>query len=322
MDLAAHEFTPLPAVFGHEGVGIVEEVGPNVTRTRPGDRIVMSFGSCGVCPNCCQSRPYQCDKSWEITFSGRRLDGSPTVFEGDEPVSACFFQQSAFAEWAITRQEGVVVVSRASDPTILAAMPCGAMTGVGVVFNQLVVRPGDSLSVFGAGAVGLSAVMAARIAGASQIIVSDVNPERLNLARQLGATHTVDAREGDVARRIRDVAPRGVRYAIDTSGASAAFGAAVSSLGVGGVLAACILPQPMNEFRFSPLELFEKAGALVSVSFGNSSPQEMIPLMISLFESGRLPIDRLVTTYPFERINDACADAKRGSVIKPVLMMA
>ena len=319
MDMAAPELVAPPAIYGHEGVGTVVEIGTAVTRFRPGDRVVMSYGSCGACANCDDGKPYHCDNSWDVTFTGRRADKTPTAYWRGKPVAAAFFQQSSFAQHAVTLEDGLVGVSDDTPSEILAALPCGVLTGVGVVFEQLNVRPGNSIAIFGAGAVGLSSVMAARIVGASPIIAVDLNDDRLALARELGATETINPSQGDVAKLLLSAISRGVQFAVDTTGSSKAFDAAVHSLGVGGELAACILPSPMDDFSFQPMKLFEQAASLKFVSFGNATPKNMIPKMIDLFKDGRLPVDKLIKTYPFENINDACADAKRGAAIKPVL---
>jgi aryl-alcohol dehydrogenase len=321
-DIEGKSVLPLPAVLGHEGVGVVREVGSDVSRVRAGDRVVMSYGYCGHCDPCRTHRPFHCDEGWELTFSGHRLDGSHTVHRGDQALSACFFQQSSFARHALCTERNLVVVDADVPDTLLAALPCGVLTGAGIVTCQFGMSRGSSLGVFGAGAVGLSAVMAAARAGVSPLVAVDVHASRLELARELGASHVINAREGDVCATLREICPRGLAYAIDATANEAGFNNAISCLGTGGRLAVCNLPPPMEEFGFKPFDWFTRCASLEAVSFGNAVAQELIPRMVEWFESGEFSVDRLISVYPFSDINLACADSEAGRSIKPVLDLA
>ena len=322
MDVEAKDIVPLPAVFGHEGVGRVARVASGVQDFAIGDRVVMTYAACGSCSHCRERAPYHCDDSWELTFSGRRGDGSATARENGEPISAAFFQQSSFARYAITPARGLarVAPSLKIDDTLLAAFPCGVLTGAGVVARQFGFSGGEALAVFGVGAVGLSAIMAARKLGARSIVAVDVRAERLALAKELGATHVINAaEEPDVVARLSHLFPRGLPFVLDTSGNANAFQSAMRSLATGGRMAVCILPAPMEDFQFKPFELFKRAAALEAVSFGSAEAIRFVPEMISWYERGEFPVDRLVTVFPFSNLNEAIAASESGAVIKPVL---
>src|SRR5690606_32560684 len=211
---------PLPVVLGHEGAGVVEAVGSAVTAAQPGDRVVMSFNSCGACPSCAIDAPTYCYNFFPNNWSGRRADGTPSMTQAGEPMNANFFGQSSFATHAIAHQLNVVRVpdsARHLPLERLAPIGCGLMTGAGAVLRSMKVRAGLPIAVFGTGTVGIAAIMAAKIAGANPIIAVDVNDTRLALAKELGATHTFNAKD-DPATGIRELCPSGLGYAFDTTG--------------------------------------------------------------------------------------------------------
>jgi len=308
-----------PVVLGHEGTGVVEQIGPGVNQVEIGDRVVISYGSCGICPSCMNGNNYACDNAMQINMGGRRLDGSSTLKWRNEPISGAFFQQSSFATYSITTVRNVVRVSDSMDPKILAALPCGVLTGAGTVFNSLEAGSENSMVVFGAGAVGLSAIMAANIVGVRPLIAVDVNGERLKLARELGATHVFDVKEGEIVERIRDLVPRGTNYAIETSGNDKALQNAIESLGMAGQC--CIVAPPAPDSVVHPIALLGKAATLRGILAGSSIPQILLPMLIELYLQGRYPIDRLITTYRFENINTAFEELENGQAVKPVLLM-
>jgi len=238
-----------------------------------------------------------------------------------DPISAAFFNQSSFATHCLTKPQNLVKVDTETDDATLAAFPCGVLTGAGIVFEQFDVQPDEGIVIFGVGAVGLSAVMAAKVVGASPIIVVDMKTDRLSLAMDLGATHSIQPQSQDVDEAVKSVSHSGVPYAIDTTGNAIAFELAIRTLITGGRMAMCILPSPMEDFEFKPFELFVKAASLEGVSFGQAVPQDLIPKLLALFEDGRFPVDRLVSTYDFADINTAVRDSLSGETIKPVLIM-
>ncbi len=320
-DAKYRQITPLPAVFGHEGTGIVEATGEGVHDVKPGDRVIMSYAFCGSCPYCYDDSPYLCENMQEMTFSGKRANGSSTLTQNGKPISGAFFQQSSFATHAITLERTVVPVDSDLPPEMLAAIPCGVQTGAGTVFNTLGVQKGESLIVFGAGTVGLSAVMAARMIGTETIICVDVLANRLDLAADLGATHVVNANDGDVPARVQEILPRGAQYAFEASATVPALKAAIGCIGQGGKIAIVSFPDGGKEFAFSTRELFLRVGSLQGTIQGHSVPRAFLPKLIEWQRDGVFPYEKLVTTYPFAEINHAFRDAVSGIVLKPVLLM-
>ena len=214
---------------------------------------------------------------------------------GDGLLHGAFFQQSSFATHALATERNAVPVSPDLALHELAPLGCGIQTGAGAVMNSLDVRAGESLAVFGVGSVGLSAVMAGAVVGALPIIAVDVHPQRLELARELGATHAIDAREGDVSVRIRDVTGRGVNHTLETSADEQAFGDAITCLSMGGTCALVTVPHLGEPFSFAPRTLIALEATLKGVLEGSSIPDVFIPRLIDLYEKGKFPIDRLIT---------------------------
>ena len=322
MDIEATSIMPLPCVLGHEGAGIVEEVGSAVTSVRPGDKVILGYGFCGVCPSCVSGRPYHCDRSWELSFSGRRMDRSATVYEKrSRSISAAFFQQSAFSRHVLTPARGLVRVADDIPWSVCAGMPCGVMTGVGAAVNVLGAGADRPLLVFGAGAVGLGAVMAAANAGSSPILVVDVLDDRLELALELGATHAHNADDApDVTEWVKRHIARGLPLVLEASGNPTAFDCALQSVATGGHIAYAMLPMPMEQFEFRPFPLFSKAVRFEALSFGSAVSKLEIPRMIEWWRSGRFPVERLVEEFAFKDINAAMDRARSRAVIKPVLV--
>jgi aryl-alcohol dehydrogenase len=311
--------TPLPAILGHEGAGIVERVGSTVTHIKPGDHVVLSYHSCGQCKPCLSSHAAYCDKVWEANFAGARLDGSSGVErQGAEDLHAHFFGQSSFATFALAHQRNTVKVPSDVPLEILGPLGCGMQTGAGAILKAMKVPVGATVAVFGVGAVGLAAIMAARIADAATIIAIDVNVERLELAKELGATHVVNAASGtDVCAEIREIEQRGVEFILDTSGRAENLDAGIGALA------------PLGNFGFVAFN--DHSGAILDAARltvgqtlhgiiqGDAVSALMIPELIGLYRSGRFPFDRLMTFYNFADINQAFDDVAAGRVIKAVL---
>jgi aryl-alcohol dehydrogenase len=318
-DMKAQNLTPLPAVLGHEGTGVVEAIGSKVGRIHPGDRVIISYPFCGICPNCIEGRAYICDHSFQLSFGGTRLDQSKSISLNGKKISGAFFQQSSFSTHSITLERDVVPVTGGHSPEMLAAIPCGIQTGAGAILNTFKVRPGNGLAVFGTGAVGLSAIMAGHLSGATPLIAVDIVEERLQMAIELGATHTINARDGETALRIREIAPRGLEFSLETSADSQAFKDALDCLCMGGVCG--IVTSPDYGDYSIPQVILRRASSLVGIILGSAIPNTFLPKLIELNRQGLFPYDRLITTYDFSDINKAFKDSKAGRAIKPVLKM-
>jgi len=319
-----HLPVPLPMIFGHEGAGVVDRVGAVVTKVAPGDHVVLSFPSCGHCANCAKGFPSYCFSAVEACFGGHRLDGTATIHrhDGDSrpPLHGAFFQQSSFASFAIATERNVVKVRQDVPLELLGPLGCGIQTGAGAILNTLHPEPGSSLAVFGAGTVGLSAVMAAKVAGCATIVAVDINPSRLALAQELGATHVIHSGVEDPALAFTRIAPHGFDYSLEATGRTELLQLAfkiLKPLGVCGLVGGA---PPGAKVSFDMFDLL--FGRTVrGIVQGDSVPDEFIPELIELYLGGRFPFDRLVRFYPFAEINQAAQDSAEGSTIKAVLRM-
>ncbi len=309
-----------PSVFGHEGAGVVETVGRDVVRVRPGDRVVLSFSSCGECSECLAGHPSRCMAFDDLNFGGARADGSPTIHDAaGKPLGSSFFGQSSFAPFALTRGRNVIPVDAASDDELApyAALGCGMQAGAGTVLNELKPRAGESVVVFGAGTVGLAAVMAARLAGAAPIVAVDVVPSRLELARELGAGFAMNGRNENVLTRLRELAGA-VDHVVETTGVSRVIDQAMRCLGPRGKASLLAVSADDETEPVVPKSPDPHQTMIYSVA-GDSDPQKFIPFMIRCYREGRFPFDRLIREYPASGINDAIRDSHDGTTIKPVL---
>lgn len=310
---------PRPIVLGHEGAGIVEAVGSSVRKLRAGDPVVMTIDSCGLCPSCTRDKPAYCYEVGPRNFSGTRPDGSSPLSREGEFIHANFFGQSSFATYAIAHERNAVKVREDILLDLLGPLGCGIQTGAGAVFNSLKVQAGESIAVFGTGAVGLSSIMAARVAGAGRIIAIDISQARLDLAHELGATDIINGAQVDAQQAIMDLTAHGVDYALDTTASSKvirqAFGS-LAPLGVCGVMASA---HPTQEVLFPVLDLMRGGRTVRGIIEGDTVPDLLIPQLVELHAQGLFPFERLVTFYPFERINDALRDGEAGAVIKPIV---
>lgn len=314
---------PLPVVLGHEGAGIVEAVGSAVTAAKPGDRVVMSFNSCGDCPSCAVDAPTYCYNFFPHNWSGKRADGSPTMTLGGEPMNANFFGQSAFATHAIAHQRNVVKVpdSAAHLPLeLLAPIGCGLMTGAGAVLRSMEVRAGLPIAVFGAGTVGIAAIMAAKIAGANPIIAVDVNDGRLALAKELGATHAFNAKD-DAPGKIRELCPQGLGYVFDTTGINSVIEEAWSLLAPKGICGIVGASDPSAMLKFNESQFMGGGRTVMGILGGDSDVGPFLCELIEHHLAGRFPYEKLIRTFPFEQINEAIEASESGEVVKPVLVI-
>ena len=312
---------PQPIVLGHEGAGIVEKVGPSVTKVKPGDHVVLSFMSCGACRQCVQGRPNNCEHFNAHNFSGGRADGSGSLEDDSGLIHDHFFGQSSFSTYALANQRSVVKVPKEAPLELLGPLGCGIQTGAGAVMNALKVGHGRSFAAFGSGAVGLAAIMAARAVGATTIIAVDVVPSRLKLAKELGATHAVNASETDPVAAIKEITGGGVQFALETTGLPPVVRQAVDALGNRGTLGIVGAAPPLTDIKIDITDFMQMAKTIYGIIEGDSVPDVFIPQLIDLHLQGRFPFDKLVKFYPFERINEAAQDSERGLTIKPIIQI-
>jgi aryl-alcohol dehydrogenase len=308
----------LPAVLGHEGAGIVEEVGAGVTQVAVGDHVVLSFDSCGWCRQCVAGLPSYCDDFGARNIAGvRGAEPTRALTLDGEAVMTGWFGQSSFASHSVATERNIVRVDKDLPLEILGPLGCGFQTGAGSILNSMDVRFDSSVAVFGTGAVGLAAVMAARIAGAAAVIAIDTNPVRRELAAELGATHTFDGAAPDTVERIRSVTRGGVTHALDTTAVPSVILNALAGLrplGFCGLVGAGGAPIEL------PQEALGEGRRLSFLLEGDAVPQVFIPQLLQHWRQGRFPFDRLVKTYGLDEINEAESDSLSGQTVKPVLI--
>lgn len=311
---------PLPGVLGHEGAGIVEQVGSAVTAVQPGDHAILSFTSCGACANCRDGHPAYC-ATWlpSNLIGGTRSDGSSTLSRNGQTVGGHFFGQSSFSERSIVDERSVIKVDSTVPLELIAPLGCGVQTGVGAVWNVLAPRAGSTVVVLGAGAVGLSAVMAAAMSPATNVVAVDRVAERLDLARELGATHTVDASVRSLAEAIAEITDGvGADGIVETTGNTTVLRQGVDALAARGTLVIVGAPPFGSEVALD-VNAMLGGKTVVGLTLGDSETQTLIPALVSLVRQGRLPIDRIITEYPFADIGQAVQDMAAAKTIKPVL---
>ncbi|CAB3773364.1 MULTISPECIES: NAD(P)-dependent alcohol dehydrogenase [Burkholderia] len=309
-----------PVVLGHEGSGVVEKVGQAVTKVQVGDHVVLSYRACGQCESCCSRKTAYCAHFPALNFSGRREDGSPSYAADDgSPVYGCFFGQSSFGSLALASEQNVVKIRKDVPLELMGPLGCGIQTGAGTVLNALQARPGTSIVVFGVGPVGLSAIMAAKLAGCSTIVAVDLNEERLSLSRELGATHTVHGAAADLATVLAQWTGGGANYAVECTGVPAVLKRAVECLRTSGVCA-LVGASPAGAEVSLGMSLLLMGRTVKGVIEGDSIPDEFIPYLIDLWKDGKFPFDRLVKYYRLENINQAVKDSEQGDTIKAILL--
>lgn len=310
---------PLPAVLGHEGAGVVAAVGEAVTKVKPGDHVVLSYRCCGECRNCQRDDPSHCLKIFECNFSGARDDGSATLLQEGEAVHGNFFGQSSFASYALATEANTVKVSEDVPLELMGPLGCGIQTGAGAVINSLSPEPGSSIAIFGCGSVGLSAVMAAAVVGCRSIIAIDPVADRLELAKSLGATNTINPTSEDSVALVTDLTQGGADYSLECTAIPSVFRQAVDSLCVTGVCG-LVGAAPMGTEVVLDMNSIMFGRTVKGIIEGDSIPDQFIPQMVDLYRQGRFPIDKLITFYSLEDIEQAVADSEQGKVVKAVLL--
>jgi len=312
---------PFPAVFGHEGSGVVEAVGADVTKVKPGDSVLITFRSCGACDRCGTGDAAYCRTMPLLNYTGRRTDGTSAISNEAGPVSSNFFGQSTFAGHAITYERNVVKVDPSLPVEIMGPLGCGIQTGAGAVMRSLAAKKGSAFLVTGGGSVGLSAVMGAKIQGCATIILVEPMESRRKLAMELGATHCIDpTATADVPAAVRAIAPMGVDNALDTTGIPAVQAAALACLGSKATLGLVGVSAPGTPMPGDVNTVMTFGQAVKGIIEGDSDPDEFIPELIEHFKAGRLPFDKLVKKYRLSEINEAIAAQHHGDCVKAVLI--
>ena len=321
-DLSAqHGYLPVkfPGVFGHEGSGVVEKIGSQVTKVKPGDHVAMSYISCGGCPSCTKGHPTHCDSFFPFNFFGTRPDGSTYMKQGDQTIYGSFFGQSSFATYAIASERNVVKVPKDVPVEMLGPLGCALQTGVGAVFYSLDVKPGSSIAIFGGtGSVGVSAIMGALVCGATKIIVVSRSDEKMKATKQFGATHFVNSGKCDPVAEIQKITGGGADYSLECTAIPSIFRQAVDCLRMGGKCGLIGAP-PMGTEVSLDMQSILNGRTVTGIVEGDAVSDILLPVLIDLYKQGRMPFDKMITYYPFEKINEAVADAEKGKTLKAVL---
>lgn len=313
---------PMPMLLGHEATGEVVETGAGVASLSRGDAVVFSFvPMCGHCAPCACGRPVLCEPGAAANARGTLLAGASRLRDSRDASLHHHLGVSGFAEYAVVSEHSAVRIDADLPPRIAALFGCAVMTGVGAVVNTAGVLPGQSVAVFGLGGVGLSALLGANAASAWPLVAIDVVPEKLALARELGASHCIDARDGDVAAAVRDATDGGVDVAIETAGSEQVLATAYAATRRGGTTVTVGLPAPDRKFSIPAVSLVAEERTLKGSYMGSAVPRRDIPRYIALYRAGKLPVDRLLThTLALDDINAGFDRLARGEAIRQVVL--
>ncbi|OQV09147.1 Alcohol dehydrogenase GroES-like domain-containing protein [Cladophialophora immunda] len=314
-----------PAILGHEGAGIVRRVGSAVKnkQLKEGQNVLLSFHTCRNCVYCKAGNWGTCPQMTACNFTGTRLsDGSaPARLVDGRPARGQFFGHSSFSKMSIVPEDCVVPCDLPEDTlALLAPLGCGYQTGAGTVLNALKPAKWTKFAVFGVGAVGVAAMLAAKAEGVETLIAVDILQSKLDMAAGFGATHLINTSEvQDLVSALKNI---GVDQIIDTTGVSSLIEQGIKALSHAGTLALVGLPRPDAPIQVDPLDIMLSCKNIIGVIEGRCNPPEFLPQLIELFKQGRFPVDKLGKVYPASSIDSALKDLKRGSVIKPILSWA
>ncbi|PNS14604.1 hypothetical protein CAC42_2661 [Sphaceloma murrayae] len=310
-----------PAVFGHEGAGIVLEVGADVEGVAKDDKVLMSYSYCSDCEQCKSGHVPYCEKILPLNFGGERADGSSALSATDGgKLYGHFFGQSCFAQLAVVHKSSLVKVPQDVPLSLFAPLGCGVQTGAGAILNSLNVQPGSTVAVFGVGSVGLSAIMASKMRGAREIIAVDIQDSRLEIAKSLGATATINSKDVNVVDAIRKLCPpNGVQFALDCSGVPQVVETMVNSLGARGRACSVGAPAPDKTASINIFQHLVLGREYVGCHQGASDPRKMALYLIEQQRQGRFPLEKLIKTYDYRDFQQALDDTKSGRTIKAVL---
>jgi Zn-dependent alcohol dehydrogenase len=313
---------PLPVIFGHEGAGIVEEVGAgSLGRVSVGDRVALLWRPrCGQCDACVSGNPVLCRFGRILASTGGLLDGTSRLHLGDETVHH-FLGVSCFSQYVVVSEESVVRVPDGVPPAVAAIAACAVITGVGAALNAVEHGAGRPLAVIGAGGVGLAAVMGAALIGADPIVAIDIDPAKLDAARRAGATHVIDSSREDVVARVLEITGDGVPWLIEAVGRPETLQQGISCLAPGGTLVAIGLGRVDSTFAVPVNELVQRQKRIVGSLYGSSNPLIDLPRIFALYLAGRLPLDQLVgDERPLSEVNEAYEQLRSGVAGRTILV--
>ncbi|MGA1999261.1 MAG: Zn-dependent alcohol dehydrogenase [Terriglobales bacterium] len=310
---------PLPFIIGHEGAGIVEAVGPGVTSVKKGEHVILTWlYSCGRCRDCSRGRPQLCETAAAAMFAGGVYDGSTRFSVGGNEVRHFV---GTFAEYTVVPEQAVVVIRPDVPLTSACLVGCGVMTGVGAVMNTARVEPGDCVAVFGCGGVGLNVIQGAALCGAEKIIAVDVVAQKLPLAKEFGATHLLNAADGDAVAQIREfTGGRGVDYAFEAIGSADVMQQAFQALRRGGKLVIVGMPALTATLTLPAISFPMEEKGVIGSLYGSARFRSDMPRILDLYMAGKLKLDQLLSRrLPITEINEAMALMEKGEVARSVI---
>lgn len=312
---------PMPMVLGHEAAGEVIELGPDVTDFEKGDHVVCTFiPSCGHCIPCKEGRPALCENGAASNEKGEMLTGGFRLQSEDNQTMYHHLGISGFAEYAVVSTNSIVKVDKDIPFEKVAIFGCAVITGIGAVINTANISAGSTVAVVGLGGIGLNAILGARLAGASEIIALDINEDKFELAKSLGATAVFNSGDDNVVENVKAYASGGVDYAFETAGVVPAMEVAYQITKRGGTTTTTGLPDPKHNFSFPQVTLAAEERTVKGSYVGSCVPERDIPRFVNLYKQSRLPVDQLLTdTLSLEEINEGFDRLARGEAARLVV---
>jgi alcohol dehydrogenase len=313
---------PLPMAIGHEGAGEVVEVGAGVTDLKAGDHVIAAFvPCCGACEPCSSGRPALCEPGFKANSAGTLLRGARRLHRAESRINH-HLGVSAFAEYATLARESLVKVDSTLSFDEAAVFGCAVMTGVGAVTNTVQPPPGSSVAIIGLGGVGLAALLGAKTVDAAMVVACDLSDDKLALARQLGATHTVNAADADASMRIRDITNGGVHFAFEMAGSVKAMDLAYKITRRGGTTVTAGLSNPQQMFAIPHVSIVAEERTIKGSYLGSCDPARDIPRYVEMYQAGRLPIDRLLSErLALDDINAAFDRLAEGRTVRQIVRL-
>lgn len=312
---------PVPMVLGHEASGVVSEVGPGVSRVRPGDHVVFSYvPMCGQCRECQSGQPYLCEPGRAANRAGVLLGGRPRFRDHNGAPVHHHLGVAAFSTATVVSETSLVPIDRDFPLDKAALFGCAVLTGVGAVVNTARVEAGSAVAIWGMGGVGLSAVMGARLIGAWPVVAVDVAAHKLELARRVGATHTVDARSEDPVTAVRDLTGGGARYTFEAVGQPSVLEQAFAATRIGGTTVAIGLARPGSQVALPATNMVYEARQILGSYMGSAVPLRDVPRFMRLYRAGLLPVDALVTdVLSLTSVNEGFDALDRGVAARQLI---
>jgi S-(hydroxymethyl)glutathione dehydrogenase/alcohol dehydrogenase len=313
--------SPMPLVLGHEGAGIVEAVGAGVTSVAPGDHVVLSWTpSCGSCRQCLSGRPSLCEVAAETAYASVMLDGTTRIKQGGRDVYS-YLGVGSFAEYTVVQASAAVKVRKDAPLDKAAIVGCAVTTGIGAAINTVNVRPADSVLVIGCGGVGLSVMMGAALVSGMPLIAVDLRDDKLELARRVGATHTINSSTADVVEQVRELTDgRGVDWAFEAIGLRQTIELAYETLAPGAT--AVVVGQVPEGVKasFDPFVMSDREKRIVGSNYGSCRPALDFRRILDLYMDGKLDLDALVNrSIALDQVNEAFAAMAEGEVARSVI---